>query len=152
MARWQEPSARSVDHNAAAGSHQRRCPPWGKWHRAAGAMSKGADRLGAKGEDALCRERCAAVGFKPHPSRASNVVALPRIVWARATLPAFGEGKIFLLFCLCFKNTLYWIFTFKIPITKNPKSPWLPRRRGSCHAPTNAVVKPKHKMRVTDEV
>ena len=30
----------------------------------------------------------------PHPSRASNVVALTRIVWARATFPAGGEGAV----------------------------------------------------------
>ena len=52
------------------------------------------DRLGADGGVVLCRQRCAAVGFKPHQSRALYVSALPQRWLARDSFPTFGEAKV----------------------------------------------------------
>ena len=51
-------------------------------------------RLGAGGKVVLCRQRCAAVGFKPLQSRALYVSALPQRWLARDSFPAFGEAKV----------------------------------------------------------
>jgi len=40
-------SARSVELDAAAGSHHNSRPLWGRWRRVAGTMPEGVDRLGA---------------------------------------------------------------------------------------------------------
>ena len=120
-------SARSVESNAAAGSHQR-CRPQrtqcalGKVAscrrhddgrgRSTGRQPKqsrsliGATNIykqsarsvdhrstGADGVVLLCRQRCAAVGFKPLQSRAFYIAALPRRWLARDSFPAFGEAK-----------------------------------------------------------
>ena len=55
---------------------------WGRWQPE--GLTEGVDRLGANGKVVLCHQRCATVGFKPHPSSRLR---------HDATLSAFGEGK-----------------------------------------------------------
>jgi len=48
---------------------------------------------GADGKVLLCRQRCAAVGFKPLQSRAFDASVLPRRWLARDSFPINGEAK-----------------------------------------------------------
>ena len=85
-------SARSVESDAAAGSHQSSLPLWGRWHRVADTMTEGVVRPGADGVVLLCRQRCAAVGFPPHPPSRFYVVVTPEI--RGATAPVSPAGSV----------------------------------------------------------
>ena len=61
--------------------------------RVADTMTEGVVRLRADGKVLLCRQRYAAVGFKPLQSRAFYVAALPRRWLARDSFPINGEAK-----------------------------------------------------------
>ena len=53
------------------------------------------DRLGAKGKVLLCRQRCAAVGFPPHPPSRFYAVATPANLWRDGTCLACRLGRRF---------------------------------------------------------
>ena len=96
------------------------------------------DRLGAEGMVLLCRQRCAAAGFKPHQSRAFYVVLLPQRWSARDSFPASGEASVAPV--VVASNAAAGSHQRCLPL-------W-----GRWHAPTRFPAKQKCLKRVTEEV